>query len=489
MGNQCGLKIKIMAGVSALIVLFGTAVLASVFFGVSGALKDEMSRRGVMIAQVLAHSAEAALLTEDEFSMHEMLDRNLRSYRDLEYIYVLDPKGRVLNHTFERGFPRALAAAPPVGGGGEGAVRRIRIPAGVVREVSIPMLDGRLGRVYVGMKEYAVRERLLHLMMGPNLIAGLMLLVGAGVAYWLTRRLCGRLEQLVGLARKVGGGDLDVRADDAVGDELGLLARALNGMTRDLHRSQRQLIRSGKLAAIGELASSIAHEINNPLNTMAVCAQALLDRAESPDLRAVRSFKEFPEYLEAIDAEIFRCKKITSGLLSFARFKEPKESRIDVNPLVEETIPLVSHRARLADVRIRFEGCPGEAEILADADQIRQVLLNMLINAIDHMPNGGDIHISTERAKSGIRLIVEDEGTGIRPEHIRRLFDPFFTTKAPGKGTGLGLAVCQKIVDGHHGSIKVSSRLGKGTVFTVILPTGTETRVSALPAGTGGAHG
>mgnify|MGYP001604625574 CR=1 FL=1 len=466
------LKVKIMAGVGGLVLAFGVTVMGNIHYGLSRMLKEELTRRGVTIAHVLVGPVEESILTDNQFALYQLFRDTMRSYDDVRYIYVLAPAGDIQAHTFSAGIPKGLAQVNLPSGSAPGGVhkRQIRTDEGQVQDIASPLLGGRLGSVHVGMTERSVRRRIARVIMEWGVGAALMLILGLGVAYRLTAKLAQRFAHLVDVARQVGDGNLEVRAQDEQGDEVGRLSGALNLMIGDLKRSRNNLIRSGKLAAIGELASCVAHEINNPLNTMAICTQSLLDRAKSPALRANADFEEFPEYLKTVNDEIFRCKTITGGLLDFARHKAPQHCPVDLNELITNTIPLVAHRAKQSGQKITFSPASRPVVATADADQIRQVVLNILINALDHSPSNGEVRIQAERGEGDASVSVQDSGCGIPPENLSKVFEPFFTTKSGGKGTGLGLAICQKIIDNHHGHIDVSSHGGQGSTFTFTIP-------------------
>jgi two-component system NtrC family sensor kinase len=246
-------------------------------------------------------------------------------------------------------------------------------------------------------------------------------------------------------------------------------------------RLEQQLIRSDRLASLGTLVAGIAHEINNPLGIIAGYAEALLDRADDPELRAVGEFEDFPEYLRTIHHEIFRCKSILQSLLEFARPSGGTFREIDINELIKEVLLLLQHRTARLQRRIDLRLTRELPKISADAGSLRQVLMNLLLNAIYFTPEGGGITIATEAdaapARQGlaecgsrIRLTVRDSGTGIAPEVAGKIFDPFFTTKPVGEGTGLGLTISHRIIEEHGGSIDVESAPGEGTAFVITLP-------------------
>jgi signal transduction histidine kinase len=244
---------------------------------------------------------------------------------------------------------------------------------------------------------------------------------------------------------------------------------------------EQQLIRTDKLASLGTLVAGVAHEINNPLGIIAGYSEALLDRAHDPALANVRGFEDFPEYLRTIHSEIFRCKGILKSLLEFARPSSGTFRAIDINELIKEVLLLLQHRTQKLQHTIRLELNREVPKIYADAGSLRQLLMNLLLNAIYFTPEGGSISIRTSEddprredgrvvCRSRVRLAVADTGAGIAPQLLEKVFDPFFTTKAVGEGTGLGLTICHKIVEQHGGAIDVESSVGKGTCFIITLP-------------------
>ncbi|MDP2158291.1 MAG: GAF domain-containing protein [Nitrospirota bacterium] len=243
-------------------------------------------------------------------------------------------------------------------------------------------------------------------------------------------------------------------------------------------RLEQQLIRSDKLASLGTLVAGIAHEINNPLGIIAGYSEALLDRAKDETLLAVPEFEDFPEYLETIHNEIFRCKGILRSLLDFARPTGGTFREIDMNELIKEVILLVNHRAKRLNHNIVLRLDRDIPKIFADPGNLRQVFMNMIINSMYFTPEGGSITIATERHAEGgllrhdpgVEVTISDTGAGIAPIILGKIFDPFFTTKPVGEGTGLGLSICHKIIEEHDGSIDAVSEVNEGTTFIIWLP-------------------
>jgi signal transduction histidine kinase len=254
----------------------------------------------------------------------------------------------------------------------------------------------------------------------------------------------------------------------------------LKDVTRQ-KRLEQQLIRSDKLASLGTLVAGIAHEINNPLGIIAGYAEALLDRAENRELRDHREFEDFPGYLKTIHNEIFRCKTILKSLLEFARPSGGTFREIDLNEIIKEVLLLLKHRTARLQHKLELDLDRDIPKIYADAGSLRQLLMNLLLNAIYFTPEGGSIFIRTEagdfpqageyRGGPGrIRLSVTDTGAGIPGDLVDKVFDPFFTTKPVGEGTGLGLTICHRIVEEHGGTLDVKSESGRGAAFIITLP-------------------
>jgi two-component system NtrC family sensor kinase len=246
-------------------------------------------------------------------------------------------------------------------------------------------------------------------------------------------------------------------------------------------RMEQQLIRSERLASLGTLVAGVAHEINNPLGIIAGYAEALLGRADDPALARMPQFEDFPEYLRTIQHEIFRCKGILQSLLEFARPSGGTFRDIDVNELVKEVLLLLQHRTSRLQHRIDLRLTRELPKIHADAGSLRQVVMNLLLNAVYFTPEGGTITITTEAGGAGgglggaagerfVRLSVRDTGSGVATELAGKIFDPFFTTKPVGEGTGLGLTISHRIVEEHGGSIDLETAPGAGATFVISLP-------------------
>jgi two-component system NtrC family sensor kinase len=238
---------------------------------------------------------------------------------------------------------------------------------------------------------------------------------------------------------------------------------------------EQQLVRADKLASLGMLVAGVVHEINNPLGIIAGYSEALLDRAGDPGLRALNAFEDFPEYLETINNEIFRCKDRLKGLLDFARTSSGNYRKIDINGLIKEVTLLVKHGAKTHNHRIELDLQREIPETVADPGAMRQLFINIIMNSLYFIGPEGKIVVSTSYEKDpccqdSICIRISDNGRGIKRDVIDKIFDPFFSTKAVGEGTGLGLSICHRIVSEHGGTIDVESREGAGTKFIIKIP-------------------
>lgn len=253
--------------------------------------------------------------------------------------------------------------------------------------------------------------------------------------------------------------DLGYRINTPSDDELGELAKSFNSMISELEDKMREHVRLSRLAATGELSAMLAHEIKNPLNSIQGAASYINENFKGSLIT---------EFVTIITEEVLRINRLITNLLNFAKPTTPQMSFSDINSVVNSTADLVSKMYKDKDVRIDISLDTTTPLILIDQNQIKQVLLNLLINALDATERGGTVRISTEAMNGNIRVCVADSGKGINKEDIDRIFDPFFTTKTIG--TGLGLTIAQKIVKEHGGDMTVESLKNKLTKFCFVLP-------------------
>ena len=236
----------------------------------------------------------------------------------------------------------------------------------------------------------------------------------------------------------------------------------------DWHRVQGQIMQSEKLAAIGQLAAGVMHEINNPLATISACVAAIEGR-----LPAGTDAGQAGEYLQTIDREVERCSRIVDGLLDFSRPRATPKRPVSLNTLVDESLFLLKHHQRFRRLEVVRALAPELPDTQGSAEQLIQVLMALMLNALDAMEQGGELTVRTavSPARAGEVVVeVQDTGVGIPAHDQGKIFEPFYTTKPPGRGTGLGLSICYGIVSDHGGRIEVDSAPGRGATFRVYLP-------------------
>ncbi len=233
---------------------------------------------------------------------------------------------------------------------------------------------------------------------------------------------------------------------------------------------QQQISQTEKLAAVGQLAAGVMHELNNPLATIGACVEALTVR--TPDLSPSQQ-QALDEYLRIIDSELERCQAIIDGLLDFSHPKAQKKQTEGINPIVEDSLFLIKHHDNYRGVELVLALDEGLPPVYANAKQLIQVFLTIMLNALDSMEGKGTLTVSTARnpeREDELVVAFTDTGFGIAREDLRKIFEPFYTTKHPGRGTGLGLSICYAMVQEHRGRVLADSQLGRGTTFRVILP-------------------
>lgn len=304
-------------------------------------------------------------------------------------------------------------------------------------------------------------------------MALLVLLMGL-LAAFMARQILAPLNRIMLATRRIAEGDLTpITPRRRYHDEFSELAGAINYMLRELVRRQELLVQTHKLQAIGTLTAGVAHELNNPINNLMLTADSLQeDYAQLSDAERLELAADMVHESE-------RARDIVRNLLDFARKTDVDLQPLDVEQLIADTLQLAANQVKLAGVRVRGELEENLPPVHGDRQQLTQVFLNLVLNAIDAMKAGGTLTIDVQKSsdRDAVEISFADTGPGIQRHQLDKIFDPFFSTKKQGKGTGLGLSVSLGIVKQHGGDIRAASRDGEGAVFTVSLP------VAKVPAG------
>src|SRR5262249_25663402 len=326
---------------------------------------------------------------------------------------------------------------------------------------------------------------------------GCALLLIAVLSWFFVWQVVGRpVKALERGTERLAAGDLGYQIDVRSRDEIGELAHSFNAMsnqlkaehnenlawtrtleqrvdqkTRELKRAHEHALHTEKMASIGKMAAVLAHEINNPLSGILTYAKLLRKWSDSADGGKSRR-KEIDESLDLIAAESRRCGDLVKNLLTFSRTTPINLQATDLNQVIDRALRLIQHQLDLAAIHVQPELCPELPPVTCDGAQIEQVLLALMMNALDAMPQGGNLWVTTRLNREGgsVQVTVRDEGWGFAPECRGGVLEPFLTTKETGRGVGLGLAISRSILERHNGDIEVQSEVGRGTTFTVTLP-------------------
>ncbi|UCE32596.1 MAG: HAMP domain-containing protein [Burkholderiales bacterium] len=491
-------------------------------------LQGEIGRQATQSAELIVRSTRFAMLV-NEREVAEQIIRDISRQAGIERVRVLNKDGTIVHskHKDEAGHSveqedepcvRCHETSEPLSrlaqekrwriytdGGGH---RLLATMAPIRNESSCSEAECHehrptqsvLGVVDVAYSLDEIDETLRsHGLFIFGLSAGIILLVAAGVGLLFQRLIYVPLKDLNTGARKISSGDLEHQLPVRSADEFGRVAQSFNHMsaalkntmgelrdlvqtleekvaerTRELRVAEREIAHGEKLASVGLLASGVAHELNNPL-TGVLTFTTLLRKKMPPDSAEA-------EDLDLVIRETKRCASIIRRLLDFAREKVPTEGFVDLNALIEEVVRFVANPATLQNIEIKTRLAPDLPKVWGDADLIKQVVMNILVNATQAIEGSGNVLVRSRLlapeaqpqrpdAPAMVEVSIKDTGCGIPEQNLQRIFDPFFTSKQVGKGTGLGLSVSYGIVKAHGGSIKVESAVGEGSTFRVQLPT------------------
>lgn len=409
--------------------------------------KIDEGRRVTRAAQALADEDDARFLTQ-VIGRLDALDARWSEY---------DAKARALLDLVEAGVGNDPAAAAAF----DARLQEVRtLERGL--SLDVKLLQVELER-QVGDGVHAAERaesRTVALIVLYSLLA---LSVGVAAAL-ISQRLLAPIGTLTEGVKAVAAGDLSREVQVRSRDELGVLAREFNAMAASLGRQQGELRRAERLAAVGRISAQITHEIRNPLNAIGLNAELLQEELdESPGVSA-----EARQLVGAITREVDRLNGVSEEYLRFARVPRLTLARQDLNELLSSLLDFLGPELAAARIEVRRALDPALPAVRADEGQLRAVFLNLLRNSREAMPGGGTVTIRTRAAGGAVEAEVRDTGGGIPPESLTRIFDPFYSTKE--RGTGLGLAFTQQVVQEHGGAIRCESAVGQGTTFVVRLP-------------------
>ena len=344
---------------------------------------------------------------------------------------------------------------------------------------AIALKDDRgnlVGIFLVGSSRRGMIELQRHIRAVSLTVGGIGILAAILITMWLAHRVTKPVEQLAEAAREVAAGNWNTRVDVPRGDELGELAETFNRMTQEMVEHRERLVQAERVAAWRELARRLAHELKNPLFPLQITVENLLRARDLPS----QEFEEvFRESTATLLAEISNLKNIIGRFSDFSKMPQPQLQAVQLNEVLRRVVALHEPQFNAPGkpkVAARLELAEGLPVIAADPDLLHRVFSNLVLNAMDAMPNGGTITLRTRELAEHVQAEVADTGGGLTPEECQRLFTPYYTSKQ--HGTGLGLAIVQSVISDHHGTITVESAPGQGATFRIELPKGEPARTA-----------
>ena len=399
----------------------------------------------------------------------EIMDRNLDFMR---YVVVTDAEGFVTNSSreelvgrhFERALQRGKDVDEPL------AAENLNENGEDLLEVRTSLSDAGefFGTLAVGYSLEPVEQQVREIASRAALVALVLMLGNSIMTALYVETLIRPILNLNETMKKAGEGNLTVRAPTRRGDEVAELADVFNRMMDELVASREreelqraQLAHTEKMAAVGTLAAGVAHEVNNPLAGVLASIENLRDNPDDDEMR--------DRYLQLIADGLQRIERTVANLLNFARTREIKLEPTSINHNLKHVVELVAYQLRAGSVEIKWDLDSNPAVVEADHFQMEQLFLNLVLNALDAMREGGVLYLRTRVRGGKVIAEVRDTGHGIPAEIRDRIFDPFFTTREVGEGTGLGLAVSGSIVAAHGGTVELETSVGRGTTFRIIM--------------------
>jgi signal transduction histidine kinase len=462
------LRLRILLTLLVPLAVYAPVTVAIVYRAVSTAISEHVDARGVALASQLAAVTVDELLTGERYAAERRMVDVVSSQQDIAYAFVVGSNNAVVAHTFPDGFPLDLLAAHTAPRNGRAALH-VQLGGREVHDLVAPVLGGVAGHVHVGVSTSSAVVTSREVLSRLSLVGVGVVLTGLFVTFALSSRVLRRIQRVEGAAQAIGEGNLNARVADPSQDEIGRLGTAFDHMAErlaaanaDREKTFQKLAHSEKLWAVGRLAAGVAHEINNPLSGVLHCVEALQKNDRDEAKRRV--------YYGLVTDGVTRAQRVVRQLLEYSKEHELEAAEVHLGDLLPRVLGMLAPALEQARVQVDFESAAELPTIRADAHALEQVFLNLVLNAADAMPSGGEIEVSLRHAGDFVVVRVEDDGCGIGPESLGKIFDPFYTTKAGHGGSGLGLSVSLGIVERHGGRIEVESEPGEGTAFEVFLP-------------------
>jgi len=458
-------KITLLTTAIAVSVVFFT--LLSIRGVIITAFRDELEKRAVSIAGNLSDRIANHILLKDYFQAAKDIQEVQSKENDVEYIFVTNEEGNIIAHTFTGEIPPGIVTWNPLDKG-KAHIQLLDTEKGYIRDVGVKVFNGTKAELHLGIREDNLSDTLMQLRKITVPIIILVTLLGVIASFVFSRLITEPLNKFVEFTKVLGRGEFGKKVDVPYGDEIGYLARNFNRLSMQLKTVSEKmeeayaythLLQAEKISTIGQISAGLAHELKNPMTTLKMLFQAF---REHPDMTK--------EDAEIIYSEIEKIDTIIARFLGFVKQKDFEVSDVNISALIDRVLSLAAFDIRRHGIAVYRDAMDGLPEIKGDRALLEHVFLNLILNAVQAMPGGGDIRISGRTDDRFVEVTVRDKGAGI-PAGIRsKVFDPFFTTKEDG--TGIGLSIVYNIVKSHRGMVFFHSNEGAGTAFIVRLPRG-----------------
>ena len=463
------LSAKFIISVTALITLIMVGIIFSVMTREKTIIVQEMQKKGYTIAEVLAMSSINSFLDHDYSTLKRYID-TIAKDEDMKYVMILDFSGVVKMHNNPEMLGKILNDPLAMNSlQTKNTIHRLyRLDEKEdVYDIVAPIISGekKLGIVKIGM---STKKMYMEIARSRNriLFMGIMaILVGIAGSIIMARTISKPIKKLVKSAKAISQGNLDLKVDVTSRDEVGVLTEAFRNMAEKLNTHINELIRAEKLAVMGKIAASIAHEVRNPLDAIKGSAEYLQKKYHEDGT--------ITRFTTIIKDEINEVAKFLDEYLQFARPATPRFTPTNINSVLDETLHLAENLIEQNRIKVNKELETDLPLLMADSKQMKQVFMNIILNSIEAMPSGGvlGIHTFKELLNGELKDVAvefSDTGKGISRDKVEKIFEPFYTTKE--EGSGLGLSISQGIIERHKGKIVVESEEGKGSTLRIILP-------------------
>jgi signal transduction histidine kinase len=479
LGARLGLQHKFILITTCAIILVMTIVGYLAVEREKKILYAEVEKQGRLLGETLAIPIINDLIYERLGLVEEggLLDNYIleifnRQDTDLLYIAILDEEGKVISHNDITEYGKQYS--DPL------TLKALKADTTVIQHFSgkdhnaldfgVPLSIGkkRWGTLKFGISLERAGHEILATVKRIALLTIALLMAGFAIILLLSRRFISPITQLANTMERARGDYLDLRVEVKGHDELAVLGERFNAMierikqaNEELKKTHEKLVQSEKLASVGILAAGVAHEINNPLGGIFNCLQMLKQNGDNPELRT--------KYLDLTNEGLDKIENTVSKLLWMSRKAEHSPADMNIRNSVDSVYSFLEYKMRKARIAFRNE-VPDDLRFIFDVHDFQQLLLNLFINAIHAMKDGGFLEVRGFRDDEKVTIEVVDSGCGIETENIGKIFDPFFTTKPTGEGTGLGLWLTYEIIRNYNGEISVESEPGKGSRFIMRFP-------------------